>query len=69
MGSLPVKIPVRSAEPPAAGDSVRPLAQLEIEGNSCAISVQGDPSVPGVELAVREAAEKAVVLLSRKLLN
>jgi hypothetical protein len=69
VGSLPVKIPLRSAERPADGDSAGPLAQFEVEGNSCAISVREDPSFPGVEQAVREAADKAVVHLSHKLLN
>jgi hypothetical protein len=69
VGSLPVKIPVRLAEPGIQGDRSLPLAQFEVEGDSCAISVRAEPSAPGVEQAVREAAEQAVLHLSRKLLN
>jgi hypothetical protein len=69
VGSVPVKIPVRSAAPQADGAPAAPLAQLEVEGNSCAISVREDPSFPGVEQAVREVAEQAMVHLRHKLLN
>jgi hypothetical protein len=69
VGSLPVKIPVRSAVPGADDDRSLPLAQFEVDGDSCAISIRAEPSVPGVEQAVREAADQAVVHLSRKLLN
>lgn len=63
-----MKIPVRSAAP-GADDASLPLAKFEVDGDSYAISVRGDPSVPGVEQAVREAAEEALTHLSRKLLN
>jgi hypothetical protein len=69
VGSLPVKIPVRSAAPVAGDDQSLPLAQFEVDGDSCAISIRVEPSVPGVEQAVREAAEQALVHLSHKLLN
>jgi hypothetical protein len=69
VGSLPVKIPVRAAAQGTEGDRSLPLAQFEVEGDSCAIAVRAEPSTPGVEQAVREAAEQAVVHLSRKLLN
>jgi hypothetical protein len=69
VGSLPVKVAVRSAAAGTANDSSLPLAQFEVEGDSCVISVRAEPSTPGVEQAVREAAEQALVHLSHKLLN
>ncbi len=71
VGSLAVKVPVRSA---GAADESRavaalPLASFEIEGNSFAIVVRGDTSSKAVERAMRQAAEAAMRHLSRKLLN
>ncbi len=69
VGSLPVRIPVQLALPSADDDESLPLAQFEADGDSYAISVRADPSTPGVQQAVREAAEKALTHLSHKLLN
>jgi hypothetical protein len=69
VGSLPVKVPVQAAAPSADDDRSLPLAQFEVQGDSCAISVRAEPSAPGVEQAVRQAADQAIVHLSRKLLN
>lgn len=71
VGSLAVKVPVRSAG--AAAEEISkgalPLASFETEGNSFAIVVRGDTSSKAVERAMRQAAEAAMRHLSRKLLN
>jgi hypothetical protein len=71
VGSQAVKVPVRAAKPHTAGDPTIPLASFATEGNAYAIYVRrgSDTSSPVVEKAVEEAAEEALVHLSRKLLN
>ena len=68
VGSLAVKVPVRSAGS-AEEERAMPLASFETEGNSFAILVRGDTSSKAVERAMRDAAQEAVRHLSRKLLN
>jgi hypothetical protein len=70
VGSLAVKVPVRSAttEEEERREAL-PLASFETEGNSFAILVRGEPSSKPVERAMREAAQEAVRHLSKKLLN
>ncbi len=70
VGSVPVRkvrIPLRSAA--SRGDQSQPLAAFEKDGDWFSIFVRGDPSTPSVEKAVEEAAQQALVHLSRKLLN
>ena len=50
-------------------DAALPLASFEAEGKSCAILIRGDQTSRAVEKAVNEAAQEALVHLSRKLLN
>jgi len=69
VGSLNVQVPIRSTRADEPSDSPLPLASFEAEGNSCAILIRGDQTSKAVETAVNEAAKKAVVHLSRKLLN
>jgi hypothetical protein len=65
VGSLAVKVPIRTAEPTPS----LPLASFEVEGDSYAILIRGDSSSKAVERAMGEAAKQALVHLSRKLLN
>ena len=69
VGSLAVKVPVRSAGTAEEARAAVPLASFEMEGNSFAILVRGDTSSKAVERAMRDAAQEAVRHLSRKLLN
>jgi hypothetical protein len=66
VGSLEVKVPIRSAAP--IGEDV-PLASFETEGDAYAILVRGDTSSRAVEHAMGEAARQAMAHLSKKLLN
>jgi hypothetical protein len=70
VGSLDLKVPI-CAKPKATEESLAltPTAEFEVDGDAYAIVVQGDPSSAMMQEAVREAAEDAVVHLSRKLLN
>lgn len=69
VGSLAVKVPVRSAGSAEQEKALLPLASFETEGNAFAILVRGDTSSKAVERAMRDAAQEAVRHLSRKLLN
>lgn len=69
VGSLAVKVPVRSASAAGQERTALPLATFETEGNLFAILVRGDTSSKAVERAIREAAQEAVRHLSKKLLN
>ena len=69
VGSLNVQVPIRSAKSAEPLDASLPLASFEAEGKSCAILIRGDQSSRAVEKAVNEAAQEALVHLSRKLLN
>jgi hypothetical protein len=66
VGSLEVKVPIRSVEP--IGEDV-PLASFETEGDAYAILIRGDTSSRAVEQAMGEAARQAMAHLSKKLLN
>ena len=69
VGSQAVKVPVRASDPEA--DPTAPLAKFAVDGHAYAIFVRNgsDTTSPLVEQAVEEAAEVALVHLSRKLLN
>ena len=69
VGSLAVKVPVRSARAAGQDWTALPLATFETEGSSFASLVRGDTSSKAVERAIREAAQEAVRHLSKKLLN
>jgi hypothetical protein len=69
VGTFAVRVPVRSAEPATPGTGALPVATFDVEGETYAISVQGDAGTAAAEEAVRKAAEDAFVHLSRKLLN
>jgi hypothetical protein len=69
VGSLNVQVPIRSAKSTEPADAALPLASFEAEGKSCAILIRGDQTSRAVEKAVNEAAQEALVHLSRKLLN
>lgn len=69
VGSLNVQVPIRSAKSTEPVDAALPLASFEAEGKSCAILIRGDQTSRAVEKAVNEAAQEALVHLSRKLLN
>ncbi|MFO0756685.1 MAG: hypothetical protein U0359_09350 [Byssovorax sp.] len=69
VGSLNVQVPIRSAKEEGPDSAALPLATFEAEGSSGVIVIHGDQGARGLENAVNEAAKKAMVHLSRKLLN
>lgn len=66
VGSIPVRVPIKDAGPSNPGE---PIASVEMNGKDATILVHGDATSAPVRTAVGEAAEEALRLLSRKLLN
>lgn len=66
VGSIPVRVPIVDAGPQEPG---APIASIDVNGSAVSIFVHGDATSRPVRDAVGEAAEEALKVLSRKLLN
>jgi len=72
VGSIAVQVPIRAVGSPDAvpTDAAKlPLASFEVEGENYAILIRGDSSSKAVERAMGDAAQQALLHLSKKLLN